>query len=205
MNILKFIRKHPIKVEGLKGLIKKPWFWLVIGGIALLAFVMRKKGAAANAAVGQPDQAYRIAGQGMASSAADQASVLDQFLTGMQLKQAQQQSSLSDFQYQQTQAENSLYSKLFNAYSLGGKEGQKARQALKGSGVQCPSGKMRIDPNTMTLYCRESQGGGFFSGINARDLINAASTVFTATRGTTRVPTAHNLESTYLSRRPGTM
>ena len=183
-------------MEGLKGLIKKPWFWIAIAGVALVAIVMsRKRGATAGGAVSDQNQAYRIAGQGMASSAADQGNLVDQFMQSMQMKSLSQQSQLSDVQFQQSLAEQSLYSKLYG--TLSGKGGK-----IPG-GVKCPAGKARIDPSTGQIYCREKQGGGFFSGINFKDLLNTAETIYThiPQRSTTRY--TNPLSSSYQSTRPG--
>lgn len=176
-------------MEGLKGIIKKPWFWLVIGGVALIAVVMRKKGTSSAVAAEDPNnQAYRIAGQGMAQSAADQGSALDQFLVGMQLKDAQQQSSLSDFQYQQQAAQNSLYDKLFKGLSA--PKGSPERQGIAGLGIKCPQGQGNpyINPQTLQVECRSSGKGGFFSGVNANGLIDLGTAIFGGRTGTTRIP-----------------
>lgn len=155
-------------MEGLKGLAKNKWVWIGVGLVALLAVLnARKKGKAGGPIPTENPEAFRIAGQGMAQGAADQGSLIDRFMEQMQLKSLGQQQELSDISFQQEKARQSLLDRIFQALSTPGKQGAAMRKELSREGIKCPVGKMRIDPQTGQVYCREKTGKPFFSQLIA--------------------------------------
>lgn len=162
-------------MEGLKGILAKPWFWILVAGVGLYALLGRRKKPAAAQQGGTETDLVR-AGGGIAARQEEEKSAVDKAMEALQLREISGQEQVLRYQQQRSEAEQSLYDRIFNRLATG--KGPRIPKHVK-----CPSGNIRLDPTTLQVYCREKQHQGFFQGIQFRDVLGAYQAY-----GTTRGP-----------------
>lgn len=159
--------------EKLKALLKKPVFWIAIGGVALFAIIRGRMQSQAQQSPSAVPQAFTGGGGGGGTDTGFQGgtNVQDQLAQqdiANQQERLRQGAALFNFDLQQKQKMADLFSPLQQAW-------EKTQEALQGNQTllagkiasqigathaQCAHGDAKIDPATGQLYCRTNESGG---------------------------------------------
>lgn len=172
-------------MEGVKGLLKKPWFWIVVAAVIGLAVLTRGRRAAPAGIPHEEPEMLRAGGDGLVGGLEQGQSALERLLERLEIGRATREEEL-DIEQQKTAlaAERIEGSRIRFAGEYadylrrgGAKRASKAERE-RFNRVKCPTGNARIDPTTGEVHCREKQGRGFFQGLSAGDILGAAQSYY---------------------------
>jgi hypothetical protein len=170
-------------MDKVQALLKSKVFWILAAVVVAYAVLSgRKRGAAGGAIPHEEPDMIRTGAGALQGVQSEQVSAYDKLLETLQLKELSRSEELSAARHKTELMSEEIESSRLDFIAgfadylrRGGSKGKTTKEERKKYGrVKCPKGNPRIDAETGEVFCREKQHKGFFQGLSANDLLDAA-------------------------------